>query len=141
MDNIRIVRILEKLSFKLKSCAIYFELKHYVVKKEKHLIKIYRWNRNIGKTYNLVKIALKYNLPIFVPNDTAARYITGTAVQYFWNKLEKRKGLQIIIAQECVKGRRFNVALVEEGIKTDILNNIVIPMCSCIVGYESVYPI
>ena len=127
---------MEKVSFRLKSLSIYFELRHYIVNKKSYTKKTYRTDRGIGKTYNLVKLALKYDIPIFVRDDVSKRYCKGTAFQYFNRRLEKSKNFKIIIANENARGRRYDTALLEEGVDSDVLENIVKPMCKCIVGYK-----
>lgn len=139
MDEIKIVRSLEKIAFKIRSLALYLELKHYIVRKKSYLMHVYRWNRAIGKSYNLVKLALKYDLPIFVPDDVSMRYLRGIAFENFNHKLKKSKRFKIIKTNDYARGYKFDIALVEEGISEELLNNIVIPSCGYVVGYKAIY--
>jgi len=135
MENLKLIMFLEKISFKLKSLAIYLELKYYIKNNQNYFMRIHKNDRNIGKTYNLVKLAIKYKLPIFVPNDRSERYIKDLVRRYFKNKKNK---LTIIVASEKIKGFKYNKVLVEEGIDYDIIHYIIKPMCKCMIGYINV---
>lgn len=137
MNDLKLSKLLETISFKLKSSAIYFELKHYIVNKESYLRHIYYWERGIGKTYNLIKLARKYSLPIFVPNSSSELYIRRIEKKYFKNNYNKN--IKVIVANERVVGKRIKLALIDEGIDIEVIESVIKPMCECLVGYKSRY--
>lgn len=59
---------LEQLAFYVRSKAIYYEIKHYVKRKESHMRQYFDNGRGIGKTYNLMKISGKYHIPVLEPS-------------------------------------------------------------------------
>ena len=67
---------LENLAFKLRSKALYYELKYYVERKTPHIRTFHRWDgRGIGKTYSLMKISGKYRIPVLEPVGIARQYL------------------------------------------------------------------
>ena len=67
---------LEICAFKLRSKALYHELKYYVDRKTPHIRTFYKWNgRAIGKTYNLMKISGKYRIPVLEPIGMARQLL------------------------------------------------------------------
>lgn len=115
--------------------ATYLEMKHYV-KSIKHSIEVrwmkpvYPYMRNIGKSYSLVKLALKYDLPIAVPTQLYEKNIKHIAKRDF-----KNNNLKIVVINDFSRGKRFETLLVEEGFKPSVLYEIVYPMCKNIIGY------
>ena len=59
---------LEKWAFKMRSNALYHELKYYVERKTPHIRTFHKWDgRGIGRTYSLMKISGKYRIPVLEP--------------------------------------------------------------------------
>ena len=67
---------LENWAFKMRSKALYHELKYYVERKTPHIRTFHRWDgRGIGKTYSLMKISGKYRIPVLEPVGIARQYL------------------------------------------------------------------
>lgn len=58
--------ILNKIRYKLKYIRTYFEIKH-AIKDNKSCV-LYFDKRGIGKTTSLMKLGIKYNIPIIEPS-------------------------------------------------------------------------
>ncbi len=136
MNYLKVSNLLRKWSFKLKSMSIYFELKHYIVHQEYYIKKIHYWERNIGKTYNLVKLARKFDLPIIVADRSSESYIRSIEKECF---RKTKNEIKVIIANIDSKGKRWDIGLVDEGINEKCLNWRISPMFKCLVGYKSDY--
>ena len=99
----RLYETLENLSYKLRAKSLYYELKYFINKKESHIKTFTKYNgRQIGKTYNLMKISGEYRIPVLVstlsqrercvrnyykfkpivvtPNEFAIRFKSGTVI-------------------------------------------------------------
>ena len=113
MNNLKISNLLKNISFKLRSASTYFEIKHYVLHKENYLKKIHSWDRNIGKTYSLVKLARKFGLPIIVANHSNEDYIRYIENRCFRNS---KHMIKVIVMNESIRGKRLEMALIDEGI-------------------------
>ena len=61
---LKLSKLLEILAFKFRQKSLYFELKYYLKNNESYLKKIHYWERAIGKTYTLVKLAHNLNVPL-----------------------------------------------------------------------------
>jgi hypothetical protein len=126
---LKLSSFLEKLAFKAKQKALYFELKHFIAKKQSYFLKIRKWQRCIGKTYTLIQLAHKYNATIVVPNYNCGKNIKTMSKNIF------KKDINVIVVNECLRGKRYNIVLLEEGIKKDYISEILIPVSKCVVGY------
>ena len=62
--NLKISKLCEILAFKFGQKSLYFELKHYIKNNESHFRRIHYWERAMGKTYTLIKLANKFKCPI-----------------------------------------------------------------------------
>ena len=117
--------------------ATYCEMKYYL-KRVKHgkevqwMKPVHPYMRDIGKSYSLVKLALKYNLPIAVPTQVHRGYLERIAKQEF-NSIN----LKTVVINGCCRGKRFETLLIEEGFSVDILYKVVFPMCKNRIGYIS----
>lgn len=135
--RLKISKWLSRLSQWAKYKSTYYELSHYVYESEiKHksinnIKEIGHYDRNIGKSYALVKLALDYDLPIAVPHRSSGEYLRRLAEQYFYSH-----ELKIIVTNESAKGKRYNTILLEEGVDENILNCLIRPMCKNLIGYR-----
>ena len=127
---LKISKFLEKLSFKLRSTALYFELKHYIKNGKNYIKPVYIYTRGIGKTYNLLKLAHKYKCPIIVSTKGMEKYIMRLNRDHFKSPVE------IIVASNNCRGKRLGLALIEEGIDNRLIREVIKPMCKQIIGYE-----
>lgn len=123
----------EILAFKLRQKSLYFELKHYIKNNQSYFRKIRYWERGMGKTYSLVKLAYKFNYPIAVRDEKSIIYIKRMC-----QKL-KIKELLILPCDNTIIGKRFDKILCEEGINRDFINEVLKPMSNCLIGYVSLY--
>jgi hypothetical protein len=124
---LKISKFLEKLSFKLRSTALYFELKHYIKSGKSYLKPVYIYQRGIGKTYNLLKLAHKYDCPILVSNDRSSRYLQDMNRKMF------KTPIKTYICNERSGWIRFDLVLIEEGIDYKAIKELVIPRCKQVV--------
>jgi hypothetical protein len=130
---LKISKFLEKLSFKLRQKALYFELKHFILKGKSHIKPVYNYTRGIGKTYTLIQLAHKYDCPILVSNDRSSRYLQDMNRKMF------KSPIKTYVCNEWSRGIRFNLVLVEEGIDFRTLRNIIIPSCKQVIGFDKQY--
>ena len=126
---LKLSNLLESLAFRFKQKSLYFELKHYLKNNESYLKKTHYWERAIGKTYTLVKLASKFKCPIAVPYETTRRYIQRMCKDLHINNV------QIISCNESIKGKRYDKILCEEGIDIEFINNVLKSMCKSLVGF------
>ena len=111
----------------------FLELKYYFLTNKSELIHVHTWERGIGKSYNLVKLAVRFNLPIIVPNHSSKNHLMSLSRLFF-----KNNQLHIIVANDYSRGYKFKKLLVEEGISPDIMSNIVFPMAETVIGYKAI---
>lgn len=130
---LKISKFLERLSFKLRQKAIYFELKHYIFSDEDYLKPVYSYTRGIGKTHTLIQLAHKLDIPIAVPFRKQEIYIKVISKDMYGYPVE------VFTANECSKGKRYYTILCEEGISKEKLHQIIRPMCKQIIGYDYKY--
>lgn len=83
----------------------------------------------MGKSYTLVKLANEFKYPIAVGNERLAMHIKDKCREL------KIKDVDIIICNNLFKGKRYEKILCEEGIDVDCINEVLKPMCKCLVGY------
>lgn len=126
---LKISKWLETLAFKFRQKSLYFELKHYLKNNQSYFRRIHYWEKRMGKTYTLVKLAKKFKYPIAVPNQSTADYIRRLSRDL------KIKDIKIIPCNTSVIGKRFDKILCEEGINEDFIHEVLKPMSKCLIGY------
>lgn len=126
---LKISKWLEIIAFKTRQKSLYFELKHYIKSNQSYFRKVRYWERGMGKTYSLIKLAHKFKYPIAVANERMAMYIKNKCREF------KIKDVDIIVCNNSIRGRKYKKILFEEGIDMDYINEILTPMCECLVGY------
>ena len=129
---LKISRWCEILAFKLKQKSLYFESIYYIKNNQSYFKKTHYWERNISKTYTLVKLADKFKCPIAVSANSSINYIKRLARDL------NIKDIQIIPCNNSMRGKRFKLILCEEGIDIDFIQEVLKPMCECLIGYENV---
>jgi len=122
---LKLSKWLWSIMFVLRQKSLYYELKHYIHNKESYFKRIDERDRGIGKTYTLIKLAKKYKCPIIVGNSRTKDYILS--------RISKKA--DVLIANEYLIGKKFDVALCDEGISIDVINQIVRPMVNVLIGY------
>jgi hypothetical protein len=130
---LKISKFLEKLSFKLRQKGLYYEFKHYVILGENHFMKVYDYNRGIGKSFTLLQLAHKYKCPIIVSNRRCLEYLSRLNRDHF------KKSVKIIVANDNCRGRRYNLVLCEEGIDNRLIHEVIIPSCKQVIGFDKQY--
>ncbi len=130
--NLKISNLLNKVAFKLRQKALYFELKHYIVCKKSYLKHIHSYERSIGKTYSLIQLAHKYNCPIVVKFKSQGDLIKKMSRDLF------KKDIEVMCANDDIRGRKFELVLCEEGLDVNFVNEVLRPMSECVVGYVEV---
>lgn len=129
---IKISKWCEILGFKFRQKSLYFELRHYIKNRISYFRKVHYWERGMGKTYSLVKLAKKFKCPIAVPTQMA-----GYNIQRIVRDL-KIKNLVVIPCDNSILGKRYDLILCEEGIDIDFIQEVLKPMTKCLIGYENV---
>ena len=129
---LKLSKLLEILAFKFRQKSLYFELKHYLKNNESYLKEIHYWERAIGKTYTLVKLAHKFKCPIIVPSQT-----TGLHIQRMCRDLNINN-IQIIYPNESIRGKKYDKILCEEGADIEFINRKLKLECKCVVGFVNV---
>lgn len=129
---LKLSKLLEILAFKFRQKSLYFELKYYLKNNESYLKEIHCWERAIGKTYTLVKLAHKFKCPIIVPSQT-----TGLHIQRMCRDLNINN-IQIIYPNESIRGKKYDKILCEEGVDIEFINRKLKLECKCVVGFVNV---
>lgn len=130
---LKISRKLKELAFKLNSLSIYLELKYFIKHNESYIFPIHRHYRAVGKTYNLIKLSIKLNVPIFVSSHSAECYIKQMAKKKF------NKNVSVFVFyDEIMRGKRFDKILIDEGFTYKQLCKIK-ESCGCVVGFTTGY--
>jgi len=126
---LKLSKFLEKLSFKLKQKALYYELLYYIKKGKDYFKPVYIYTRGIGKTYTLLQLAHKYKCPIVVKYEKSRDYLQHMSMRHF------NKAVEVIIAKELRPGKtKLDLVLCEEGIDRRILSDVQY-ICKQAVGY------
>ena len=135
---LKISKLLYDIAFKIRSKSLYLELKYFINKKQSYLKDINYYDRGIGKSYNLIKLAVKYKCPIFISNHKMESYIKSLAYKIL-NRKKYNKLKTIVINNYGARGRRYKLGLAEEGFKESDINGIIKPMVTTLVGYRANY--
>lgn len=113
---LKLSKFLEKLAFKLRQRALYFEFKHYIENDESYIKNTHYFERCIGKTYTLIQLAYRYRSPIIVSTECMGRYIERLSQ-------EINRPVEVIPCHDerRIRGSRFRLVLLEEGVKEEIV--------------------
>ena len=121
--SIKLYKRFEYLSYWFRYQATYLEMKYHLKqilkgKNESYIKQIYHHDRNIGKSAALARLSAKYNIPVVVPTQSwkkvIERDIPDRLPKYF-----KRKFQNAIVVNENFKGKRYEIIIVEEGLRKD----------------------
>lgn len=131
----------EYLSFWFRYQATYLEMNYHLkqVLKERetsYFKRIGHYDKNIGKSVALARLSAKYDIPIIVPLRCWADTIEKGIPMYMPKYFKKRKP-KCICANECFKGKRYDIMLVEENVDKKCLDEIFAPMTKSFVGYKN----
>jgi hypothetical protein len=130
---LKISKLLETISFKLRQKALYFELKHNILSGETHIRPIKYWERGIGKTRTLVELSHKLDIPIAVANNSSIKYVQKESMKLYGQPVE------IFVADNIrCRGKRYHTVLCEEGIGIDNMNYLLRSMCKQVIGYKTI---
>lgn len=122
---LKLSKWLWSIMFVLRQKSLYYELKHYIHNKESYFKRIDERDRGIGKTYTLIKLAKKYKCPIIVGSSRTKKYILAMS----------RKKIDVLIANESLIGKKFDMALFDEGIPVNVMNQVVNRAVKVLIGY------
>lgn len=120
---LKLSRLLEKIAFIFRSKSLYFELEHYLKKNKTHFKTIRYFDRAIGKTRTLIKLAKKFKCPIAVPIQSTKSYIERMC------KDLNIKDIEIIVCNNFTKDKRLEKILCDEGISEDFISQVLMPIC------------
>jgi len=121
---------LEGFAFILTQKSLYFELKHYIKKKETYFKSLHYYSRGIGKTFTLIKLAKKYKCPIAVSTNSSIMHIKNMC-----KKHNIKEDIELIPCSYMTRGKRREVILCDEGISQEFLNEVLKPMCNHLIGF------
>jgi hypothetical protein len=130
---LKISKLLETISFKLRQKALYFELKHHILSDKTYIRPVYSHERGIGKTHTLIELSHKLDIPIAAPNRKYMDYVMKLSKDKYGQPVE-------IFVADYIKGRgkRYHTVLCEEGISLDNMNFLLRGgICKQLVGYRS----
>lgn len=122
----------EKIAIETRQKAIQYELEHYIQVKEDYIKPVFE--RRIGKSKVLVKLAHKYNLPIIVPLIVIGEELNEISKNLFGKPVNFVLG-----SEESLRGRRFDMVLVEEGFDESYIATVIKPKCNYVIGYVKEY--
>lgn len=97
---------------------IYEKMYKAYLSKDSYLLNdIEEKNRGIGKSYNIVKLAIKENLPIFCGCQSTKRYLEDLAKKEFNKEVE----VVSFISTEAFRGHKIPEVILTEGLPLSII--------------------
>jgi hypothetical protein len=136
--SLKISKLLKGISFKFRSWSLYYELKYYIKNKQSYFKGLHETDRGIGKTYNLIKLAIKYKCPIYARDSMNCNFIWSEARRVFKKDIvvytlsKHEQTIPLCYVKEPL-------ALIEEGIDNNLIEQKILPYYNCIVGYKNLY--
>lgn len=139
---------IEKWSYLLRFYATYHEMKYYLKRalktEQDYMKKIGHYDRCIGKSVALLRLSIKYNVPIVVPMNTYKKRLLDITKYSYISKYFKKKTPKIYVvctgsgsANAALFGKiRNQVVLVEECTEEDQIKLLKDRGC-IIVGYKN----
>jgi hypothetical protein len=127
---LKLSKFLKNIAFRCKQKSLYYELLYYIKHKKTFLKNIKYYDRGIGKTYSLVKLAHKFKCPIAIHNSISENYIQSMSIRHFGKRVET-----VLVNRPERITRRFEMLLAEEGLNYDCINEL-IKRCDILVGYQ-----
>lgn len=118
MENLlELSKFLKDKAYIMRSDALFYELEYYYLEKIPYIIYTNSMDRGMGKSYNLVKLALKYDLPIIVGNNYSKRYISYLGK----TKFDQIPNIIVLRKVEDVLGIENKPYLLEEGVNENVI--------------------
>lgn len=118
MENLlELSKFLKEKAYKMRSDALFYELEYYFLEKKTYIIYTNSMERGMGKSYNLIKLALKYDLPIMVGSSFSKRYLTYLGK----TKFDKIPNIFVFRQVEDVLGIENKPFLLEEGVSENVI--------------------
>jgi hypothetical protein len=140
---LKLSELLRRISFKLRSWSLCCELEHYIIHKQNYIKLLSNYDRIIGKTYNLIKLAIKYKCPIFVANENMKTNLLVMA------RVKFKKNITVFVLSEDTRNEKWKernqpLALIEEGTidegADDFINRYELTSYyKCIIGYKNLH--
>lgn len=127
---LKIKKLYKRILGKIKQKILYIKIVWCIKRKKTHFINVTDKDRWIGKTYTLVKLAAKYDLPIATPNN-----ITGNNIRHMARELKINDLKVIICSNNNHRGRRCNIVLCDTGIDDDFID-VAKSFSKCLIGYK-----
>lgn len=131
MITIKLYERFEYLSYWFRYQSTYLEMKYHLKQvlngKEDYYIKpIRHYDRNIGKSAALARLSVKYNIPVVVPTHTWKNVIERDIPRCIPKYFKKKKPTAIVVSND-LRGRKYNILLMEERLmdeQTDLVNRL-----------------
>jgi hypothetical protein len=119
---------LEQLSRWLKYQATYLEMEYHLKqvlkgKEYRYMKDVFSYDRGTGKSVALARLSAKYNLPIIVYTNMAKKHIEDIP-QKLPKYFRKRKPLVLVCHKEKLRGRRFDVVLLDQELSAQQMNDL-----------------
>lgn len=136
----KLYKLFSYLSYRLRYESTYLELKYHldqVLKNKKNswVNCTMRFDRGIGKTVTLARLSAKYDIPVFVKNNSQKQLIERDIPKYLPKYFEKCKPKAIAVENNNLRGVRCEVGLVDEPMTLEDIKNIETYCCKKLVGY------
>ena len=137
----KLYKRLEWLSYWFRYQATYLEMEYHlkqVLKGEEgnYFKTVFHYDRGIGKTTALARLSVKYDIPIAVPTNNWSDVVVKDIPRYM-PKYFKKKLPRTIVINESMRGRRYNILLVEECLTEEQINCVNHVTLGKIVGYKN----
>ena len=136
----KLYKLFSYLSYRLRYESTYLELKYHldqVLKNKKNswVNCTMRFDRGIGKTVALARLSAKYDIPVFVKNNSCKQLIERDIPKYLPQYFKKCTPKAIVAENKHLRGHRYETGLVDEPLTFEDLENIETHYCSQLVGY------
>lgn len=114
-----------------------YHLKQVLKGREEYYIKtIGHYDRNIGKSAALARLSVKYDIPIVVPTQISKKFIEYNIPRDIPKYFNKKMPVTIMVS-DCLRGKRYKVLLMEEGLEDKQIEQLNYMACETVVGYRS----
>jgi hypothetical protein len=125
-------------ALRLRQKSWYYELRHYIKRGENRIVNVYAHDRQSGKTYTLIQLALEFNCPIIVGSLAFMQNIHSMC-----SSLGIPKGkIKVFVAHrefDCIEGLKFPLILVEENVTDDPFYRKILSIVAkdggCVIGF------
>lgn len=112
----------------LRELALYIELHFYVKRKLNFIRYTLPFEKGIGKSYTLLKLAIKHDIPIVVKTQDDKEKLLENQRKYM-----NLKGVPNILVYDQIENR-YDIILIDEGLTGSDVHKLKV-LCNIIIGY------